>query len=158
MRVLYAVDFKSWLCNLMFLFRNNTVWLAFLVMLWISQLRSSDMVTPSYLAADTRSNSVLWRKYLEGIGVFNLVTCNTWYFEGLKFMFQASSHLSSLQRSSCLLHIFSWCKGTWQCHLLLTLNAQVGHLCMQGIRSVLEFKTKLDKLWENSRYDLSEIY
>ena len=25
-------------------------------------------------------------------------------------------------------------------------------------KTVLEFKTKLDKLWENSRYDLSEIY
>ena len=25
-------------------------------------------------------------------------------------------------------------------------------------KTVLEFKTKLDKLWKNSRYDLSEIY
>ena len=25
-------------------------------------------------------------------------------------------------------------------------------------KTVLEFKTKLDELWKNSRYDLSEIY
>ena len=56
--------------------RNPSVWFAFLVMLFMrfSQLRSSDIVTPRYLAADTLSSSMLCRKYLDGMGVLSLVT------------------------------------------------------------------------------------
>ena len=39
--------------------------------------------------------------YLEGMGVLSLLTCKTGHFVGLKFMSQASSNSSSLQRSSC---------------------------------------------------------
>ena len=79
MRALYAVDFSSCLCGLRFLLRKPNVWFAFFVMLAICvpQLRSSEMVTPRYLAADTLSRSMLRRKYLEGMGVLSLVTRKT---------------------------------------------------------------------------------
>ena len=35
------------------------------------------------------------------MGVFDLVTCRTWHFAGLKFISQDLSHCSSLERSSC---------------------------------------------------------
>ena len=61
MRVLYAVDFSSCLCALIFLLRKPNVWFAFFVMLAICvpKLRSSQMVTPRCLAADTLSSSML---------------------------------------------------------------------------------------------------
>ena len=35
------------------------------------------------------------------MGVFDLVTCRTWQFAGLKFIPQDFSHCSSLEKSSC---------------------------------------------------------
>ena len=63
-------------------------------------IRYCDPEVP-YLAAVTLSSSVLWRKYLDRMGCFNLVTCRTWHFAGLKFISQDFSHRSSLGRSSC---------------------------------------------------------
>ena len=71
MKVLYAVDFSSCLCGLIFLLRKPNVWFAFFVMLAICvpQLRWSEMVTPRYLVADTLSSSAvkevqcIWREW-----------------------------------------------------------------------------------------------
>ena len=50
-------------------------------MLWILVLvyvlKSSEMVTPRYLAANTLSSSMLGRKCLEEMGVLSLVRCKT---------------------------------------------------------------------------------
>ena len=56
-----AVDFCSCLCTLIFHLRKPNDWFAFFVMLTmcVRQLRSSEMVTPMCLAADTLSSSML---------------------------------------------------------------------------------------------------
>ena len=61
MRASYTVDFSSCLCGLIFRLRKPNDGFAFFVMLAICvpQLRSSEMVTPRYLAADTFSSSML---------------------------------------------------------------------------------------------------
>ena len=77
MSVLYAVDFRSWLCTSMLLLESQGFDLPFFVILSMCfpHLRSSDIVTPRYLAAEVLSSSMLWRKYLEGIGAVSLVIC-----------------------------------------------------------------------------------
>ena len=40
------------------------------------------------------------KEVLDGMGVFDLVTCRTWHFAGLKFISQDFSHCSSLEKSS----------------------------------------------------------
>ena len=61
MRVLCAMDFSSCFWGLIFPLRKPYVWFAFFVMLAICvpQLRSSKMVIPRYLVADTLSSSML---------------------------------------------------------------------------------------------------
>ena len=84
-RVRYgAVQCIPLVIPLIFRLRNPRVWFDFLeiLLIWVPQLRSSDIVTPRYLAAVVLSSSVLWRKYLNGMGVFNLVTCRTRHFAG----------------------------------------------------------------------------
>ena len=51
------MDFRSCLCTLIFRLRNPRVWFAFLEILlsWVPQLRSSNIVTLRYLAAATLS-------------------------------------------------------------------------------------------------------
>ena len=60
-RVLYASDFSSCLCGLIFLLRKPNDWFAFFVMLamCVPQLRSSKIVIPRYLAVDILSSSLL---------------------------------------------------------------------------------------------------
>ena len=97
------MDSRSSLCTLIFRLRNPSVWFTFLEILltWIPQLRSSDIVIPRYLAAVAFSSFVLWRKCSDGMEVFDLVGCRTWHFAGLKFISQDFFHCSSLERSSC---------------------------------------------------------
>ena len=54
-------------------------WLAFFVMLavCVPKLRSSEVVTSRFLAANTLSSSTLCRKHLWGMGVLSLVKCKT---------------------------------------------------------------------------------
>ena len=60
-RVLYAVDFSSCLCGLIFLLRKPNDWFAFFVMLSICvpQLRLYEIVTHRYFAADILSRYML---------------------------------------------------------------------------------------------------
>ena len=102
-KVLYAVDFRFLFWTRIFLLIKPSVWFAFFEVLFMCVLheRSSDIVTPRYLADGTLSSSSPCRSYLVGIGVLSRVTRMTWYFEGLKFMSQSFSQCSRLVRSCC---------------------------------------------------------
>ena len=75
-KVLYAVDFRSLFWNRIFLLMKPSVWFAFFEVLFMCVLheRSSDIVTPRYLADGTLSSSIPCRRYLVGIRVLSRVT------------------------------------------------------------------------------------
>ena len=90
--------------------RKPRVWLAFLVILsiWSVNLRSSDIVTPRYLAEGTLSRTQPWRLYCVWNGILRRDTWMTWHLEGLKFISQSFSHFSSCSRSFCRISESAW--------------------------------------------------
>ena len=97
--VLYAVDFRSLLWTWMFLLMKPSVWFTLFEVLFMCVIheRSSDILTPIYLAAGTLSSSVPCRRYLLGRGVLSRVTWMTWHF--VKCMPHRLSQSSMLMRS-----------------------------------------------------------
>ena len=65
-KVLHAVDFRSLFWTRIFLLIKPTVWFTFFEVLFMVVLheRSSDIVTPRYLADGTLSSSIPCRRYL----------------------------------------------------------------------------------------------
>ena len=74
--VLYATDFRSLLWTWTFLLKKPRVWFAFLVVILICLVheRSSEMVTPKYLAEGTFSSSTLCRMYLVLKDKYDIIT------------------------------------------------------------------------------------
>ena len=75
-KVLYAVYFRSLFWTWIFLLMKPSVWFAFFEVLFVCVLqeRSSDKVTPRYLADGSLSSSIPCRRYLVGTGVLSWVT------------------------------------------------------------------------------------
>ena len=85
-----------------FLFTNPSVLFAFPIMLlmWLFQFRSWDMVTPRYLALSTLSRTWPWSVYWDWSGCFDLVIWSTWHLPGLNSISQVRSHSCRVSRSA----------------------------------------------------------
>jgi hypothetical protein len=102
-RDLYACSLTVVELMLMFLRKNPSVLLAFVVMLfiWLSHLRSDCIVTPRYLALSACSSWCPCRVHEYFIGVLFHVMDSTLHLSGWKTIFHFCSHMLSLSRSFC---------------------------------------------------------
>ena len=71
-----------------------------MLLMWLFQFRSWDMVTPRYLALSTLSRTWPWRVYWDWRGCFDLVIWSNWHVLGLNSISQVLSHSCRVSRST----------------------------------------------------------
>ena len=72
---------------------------AYILLIWLFQFKSWEIVTPRYLTLSTVSNIWPWRIYCDRTGCLALVICSTWHLPGLNSMSQVRSHSWRVSKS-----------------------------------------------------------